>query len=177
MSAKWARGMMVASVVGYCAVACGKAGVSGVPGTGGTAGATATSGGANTAGGDPGSGGAIGGEADAGTAGGTETLGNLCTPRALRPCEGHAWVDTQSGTCRYYPSFIIMDECEGEGFETIAECLEACDPDSVCLISPPESIIDTPCLPEIHGGTRCWFNGCTCGCQGDGDSALWICSC
>ncbi len=145
--------------------------------TGGTAG----SGPSGTSGESSGDAGATG---DAGGVG-TETGGaggfdnSPCAQREIRTCNGDWYVST-SGSCRSTPE-PRDPECRGDGFETYQACLEACDPDSPCLIAPlpqsaPSFAVD-PCDPEVHTEV-CEFDAtCRCSCEESGGDATWWCVC
>jgi hypothetical protein len=139
-------------------------------------------------GGPPGTSGQSPGEAGAnGDAGGAGVqLGGAggfdnspCARREVRTCNGDWFVST-TGSCRSTPE-PRDPECRGDGFETYQACLEACDPESPCLIPPlpqsaPSMAVD-PCDPEVHT-VVCEFDAyCRCSCEEGSGEATWWCVC
>ena len=165
----WLWGGCMAAVL-----ACSGAGVGDLENNGSTGGSSAAAGRAGAGGSTQGVAGAeSGGREGVGIgAGGGDPR---CVPQDIRPCEGSVWF--QGRTCTTTHAMEMpTEECSGVGFDSHAECLQACDPDSPCLISPPLSLFGDPCIPEIHT-SGCWYGNCGCSCQEAGTSYSWICAC
>jgi hypothetical protein len=145
---------------------------------GGTEGGGSSSGGASGgtdggAGGD-GAGGASG-AANVGTGGSSGAEGPSCVPREVPTCR-ETWYVNSAGRCAGNPAYQDAAGCSGDGYASVTECLQACEPDSLCLISPVPSMYG-PCDPEVHT-EYCWLTVyCICICQEAGTDWLWSCAC
>jgi hypothetical protein len=142
---------------------------------GGTEGGGSSSGGAS-GGTDGGAGGdGAGGAANVGTGGSSGAEGPSCAPREVPTCR-ETWYVNSAGRCAGNPAYQDAAGCSGEGYASVTECLQACEPDSPCLIPPVPSMYG-PCDPEVHT-EYCWLTVyCICICQEAGTDWLWSCAC